>query len=177
MVFQFDKLYGNIDNLRDWRRESVSAPTNDKINIALFYLSLNYPFFCRPSGSAPTRCPDTGSGRGERQHRASMHCRRQPSSKNRMEANGTQWHRESGGDAAVPASGTPRHRHVHMWSPERGGSQRTHLRTNRRQVWVLYSESKLLTLLREIESYKILITSCRPKFRKILSRILFSSGI
>lgn len=102
-----------------------------------FYLSLNCPFFCRSSGSAPTRCPDTRSGGRERQHRASMRCRRQPSSENRMEANGTQRHRESGGDAAVPASGTPRLRHVHVWGPERGGSQRTHLRTNRRQVWVI----------------------------------------
>jgi hypothetical protein len=155
MVFQFDKLCGNVDNLRDWKHESESAPMNGKIIITLFYLSLNCSFFCRSSGSAPTRCPNAGSGGRERQHRASMHCRRQSSSKNRMEANGTQRHRESGGDAAVPASGTPWLRHVHVWGPERGGSQRTHLRTNRRQVWVLHSESKLHTLLREIESYKI----------------------
>jgi hypothetical protein len=175
MVFQFDKLCENVDNLKDWRHESVSDPIKGKINMALFYLSLNCSFFCRPSGSAPTRCPDAGSGGRERQHRASMHYRRQPSSKNRMEANGTQRHRESGGDAAVPASGTPRHRHVHMWGPERGGSQRTHFRTNRRQVWVLHSESKLPTLLREIEPYKSII-SCRPKFRKILLLIIFYSG-
>jgi hypothetical protein len=149
----------------NWRHESISTRMRGKINTAMFHLSWNRSFSCRSSGSAPARCPDAGPGGGQGQYRATMRCWRQPSSKNRMEASGTQRHRESGGDTAVPTSRSPRLGHVHMWGPEHGGSQRAPLRTNRRQVWV----PKLITLLRIIESNKITITSYRSKFRQFFS--------